>query len=128
MPSDAVFDQFPGLGAFADRHFDAIKLNGVSFPETTRRVIDLSQATKRCHISNHYQIVTPKCTNYLADACRLIVGQEAMAQREIHFGHRHPLLDAFSSRSCDGPKSGDGPRLTETEVPSNPFGHVASLS
>ena len=81
------------------RAFEVLALNGVKFPETTRRLIDCSQTASRvhCNENDHLQCLTPKSSLWITDLGRLLLGLEAMRGQGISWGEDDFLLQQFAN-------------------------------
>lgn len=100
MDLDDVQREYPGVKDLTKRSFDLLIMNGVKFPETVRRIIDVSQSAGRARatMSDMLPCVTPKMAVYMTDRCRLITGQEALRSQGLSWGvERDARLMGFTN-------------------------------
>jgi hypothetical protein len=76
------------LGSLARRELEILVLEKVAIPESSRRIVDVSQTCSRTRVltSNTLATILPRTRAYLTDRCRSMIGVEALRAQGISWG------------------------------------------
>ena len=88
-PPEDIKSIFPGLYDISPREFDKLHLSGMrSFPDSTFRLFEVSQAMQRTACQNQASVVGtvyPNARFYVSHKCRLMLGLEMMRMQSLWF-------------------------------------------
>ena len=77
--TDELRKKFPGINQLGPRALDILQLNGISFPESECRMVEVSQSMGRqSKMVDTMPCFTPKMQRWVTSRCRLVHGVESM--------------------------------------------------
>ena len=96
--TDELRKKFPGINQLGPRALDILQLNGIGFPESECRMVEVSQSMGRqSKMVDTMPCLTPKMQRWVTSRCRLVHGVESMMFQGLAYKSCSNLGEKFSS-------------------------------